>query len=136
MSKSAPSSPDQLAARDRMMLAIMADHVGKVLPSARNMAAMMGCTKAQSDHAMRRLRRTGAVELFGNGPGRVYHIVGVGSTLPEYPGKEVAAYTERAPEPEPVRVFNFACPRCGTRNCARHSPVPLITRAAAAMVLV
>lgn len=136
MSKSAPSSPDQLAARDRTMLAIMTDHVGKVLPSARNMAAMMGCTKAQSDHAMRRLRKSGAVELFGNGPSRVYHIVGIGSTLPEYPGKEVAAHVERATEPEPVRVFNYSCPRCGVRNCLRHSPVPLITRAAAAMVLV
>lgn len=135
MTKANPSTAAQLVERDAAMLAIMVAHVGKVLPSARKMAAMMGCTKAQSDHAMRRLRRTGVVELFGNGPSRVYHIIGAGSTLPECPGKEVAAYVPRPIEPEPVRVFNFACPRCGVRNCARHSPAPLITRAAAAMVL-
>lgn len=133
--KSLPSTPQEIIARREAVLAYITAHVGKILPVSRLIAVDMGCTTAQINHAFRMLSREGAIRCTGNGNSRVIMVTGVGSTLPRYLGKEVSSYVAREPEPEPVRVFNFACPRCGTRNCARHSPVPLITRAAAAMVL-
>jgi len=134
--KSLPSTPQEIIARREAVLAYITAHVGKILPVSRLIAVDMGCTTAQIDHAFRMLSREGAITCTGNGNSRVIMVTGVGNTLPRYLGKEVSAYVAREPEPEPVRVFNHSCPRCGGRNCPRHNPAPLITRPAAAMVLV
>lgn len=109
------------------VLAIITDHIGKVLPTSRNIATMLGCTTAQVDHALRWLSTAGAIDCQGNGNGRFVIVFGKGATVPRYEGKEVATY--RAPAVEPVRVENFCCPRCGARNCLRHGAAVLTTHA-------
>ena len=114
-------------ARRLAVLAIITDHIGKILPTSRNIAYTLGCTTAQVDHSLRMLSREGVIDCQGNGNGRIVIVFGKGATIPRHAGKEVAAY--RPPAPEPVRVESFSCPRCGARSCQRHSAAVLVTRA-------
>lgn len=123
---------------DAAMLALVTAHIGRTLPCMRDIAAVAGGSAARVSHSFTRLTAAGKFIPHGSGNQRYIEVVGVGSTVPRWKGADEGAFVPRSAQAshEPVRVFNFACPRCGARNCARHSPAPLITRAAAAMVLV
>ena len=71
-----------------------------------------------------RLVKQGLVTSSGTGNYRVIIVKGVGETIPRLGKAERIAINA---DFEPERVVSYSCPRCGARNCARHSASFLTT---------
>ena len=104
---------------DAATLALITAYIGKILPCQRDMAATLGSNGSRVNHSIARLQQSGLIKVEGLGNCRSVDVIGKGCTLPRYAGKEVATY--QAAEAEPFRVESHACPRCGVRNCQRHT---------------
>lgn len=104
---------------DAATLALIARYVGQILPCQRDMAAMLGSNGSRVNHSIARLQQQGKIRVEGLGNCRMIDVIGVGCTLPRYTSREVATYQPR--EVEPVRLESYSCPRCGARNCQRHT---------------
>ena len=109
------------------VLAYLTKRVGNVTPRGAQVAQDIGCTSDEYHAACTWLKRNGKIAVEGVGYSRVVHVIGVGKT--------VAVSNKRAerdafvppPKFEPVRAGNYSCPRCGVRNCTRHSASILTT---------
>lgn len=95
--------------------------IGQPTPRAVEVAAALRIPPSAVDNAVTYLRRHERIIASGTGNSRVIHFPGEGETIPRISrrGRAMLAVTE--PVVEPVRVEHFSCPRCGVRNCTRHS---------------
>lgn len=111
---------------DKKPLAHLASMVGKPTPTTREMTQTLGVSRGVVEAGFYRLVKQGLVVATGNGNYRTITVKGVGDTLPRLSKADrIAAKVEF----EPMRTANFTCPRCGARNCQRHSASFLTTRA-------
>lgn len=113
------------AAIDAAVFNLITQHIGKTMPTQRDIAGILETTVPRINHSFARLVASGEIETDGTGGMRVIHIPGVGSTLSRLAGKEVAAY--RVVDDLPERIESYSCVRCGVRNCQRHSAAFLTT---------
>lgn len=104
---------------DAATLAYIVRYIGKVLPTQREMAGALNSSGSRVNHSIARLAERGKIAIEGLGNCRVVEVIGVGRTLPRHMSHELATYSP--PEPMPVRIESHACPRCGVRNCQRHT---------------
>lgn len=110
---------------DAATLAIITASIGKILPCQRDMAAALDSSGSRVNHSIARLQAAGVIKIEGLGNSRAVEVIGVGCTLPRYTSKDPATY--RAPEPEPVRIESYPCPRCGARSGCGHTAIALST---------
>lgn len=110
---------------DAATLAIITANIGKILPCQRDMAAALNSSGSRINHSVARLQAAGVIKVDGLGNCRSVEVIGVGSTMPRYTGKELATY--QPAEPEPVRSESYPCPRCGARSGCGHTAVALST---------
>jgi len=110
---------------DAATLAIITASIGKILPCQRDMAAALNSSGSRVNHSIARLQAAGVIKVEGLGNCRSVEVIGVGSTLARYTGKEVATY--QAAVSEPVRAESYPCPRCGARSGCGHTAIALST---------
>lgn len=109
---------------DKKLLAHLSSMVGKPTPTTREMTQTLGVSRGVVEAGFYRLVKQGHVASSGTGNYRTIAIKGVGDTLPRLSKADrIAANVEF----EPVRAANYTCPRCGARNCTRHSASFLTT---------
>ncbi|GLV28172.1 hypothetical protein TomTYG75_06960 [Sphingobium sp. TomTYG75] len=109
---------------DKKLLAHLTNMIGKPTPTSRELAAALDVGRGTIEASFYRLVRQGLVSASGTGNYRTISIKGVGDTLPRLSKADrVAANVEF----EPVRIEATSCPRCGARNCQRHSAAFLTT---------
>ena len=109
---------------DKKLLAHLASMVGKPTPTTREMTQTLGVSRGVVEAGFYRLVKQGLVSATGTGNYRTITVKGAGDTLPRLSKADrIAANVEFVP----ARAVNYTCPRCGARNCTRHSASFLTT---------
>ena len=109
------------------VLAYLTKRVGNVTPRGAQVAQDIGCTSDEYHAACTWLKRNGKIAVEGVGYRRVIHVFGVGSTVAFSHKRAERDAVVPPPKFEPVRAGSYTCPRCGARNCTRHSASFLTT---------
>ena len=108
-------------------LKYLTNRVGQTTPRSEQAAKDIGCTVDEYTNSCTWLKRHGYMTVSGVGYGRVIHIKGVGSTLPLSNHREARDGIHIPPEP--IRMTQSTCPRCGSRNYAcGHTASALVVR--------
>lgn len=109
---------------DKKLLAHLVSMIGKPTPTTREMTQALGVSRGVVEAGFYRLVKQGLVSAAGTGNYRTITVKGAGDTLPRLSKADrIAANVEF----EPIRAVNYTCPRCGARNCTRHSASFLTT---------
>lgn len=111
---------------DKKLLAHLISMIDKPTPTSREMTAHFRVTRGVVEAGFYRLVKQGLVSISGTGNYRTIRVKGAGDTLPRLnKADRMAADVEFIP----VRAENYSCPRCGAKNCQRHSASFLTTSA-------